>query len=383
MSAEELPMLRPLVLSATTVVMLIACQQSGPCATEGAVRKDGLCDCPDGARIEDKADGSGAHCVTATLPAAGEQVDAGRDSGERDQSQRVPTGASSPFEDAAMTTANDRDASTTDAAACETATAGCHSGAGCADANACDGTSNGCPNATNGLNACGGCEVLAHPVDTACDNGLKGECAATGVYRCTSSKESVTCSAPLKSGSSEVCNAKDDDCNGVIDDGAKTECGMPCGSVCPPPSVCGDGVVSSPEECDLNAAGTSDLTCTAQCKRKTMYRPCATNSDCSALQGETCDTTYAFCTKPCSLAGALGANSGCPAPGGKLTAQCASFAKSVECVSVGCVEHTDCGPGASCVGAGMFAYCMGCDRPQVCSSGSCMIPSGGTFGVCK
>ncbi len=80
--------------------------------------------------------------------------------------------------------------------------------------------------ACDGLdNDCNGVVDDAHPLKGAgCTDGLKGECQGHGVFQCDPANPThpVVCvitdagAAPQP----EVCNGKDDDCNGVIDDGA-------------------------------------------------------------------------------------------------------------------------------------------------------------------
>ena len=55
-----------------------------------------------------------------------------------------------------------------------------------------------------------------------CNNGKLGVCFATGVYVCAPGGAGVVCNAPSPSGTPEVCNGLDDDCNGAIDDVKKT-----------------------------------------------------------------------------------------------------------------------------------------------------------------
>jgi MYXO-CTERM domain-containing protein len=65
-----------------------------------------------------------------------------------------------------------------------------------------------------------------------CDNGKLGVCFKTGVYVCSSDGSGVVCNAPDATGTPEVCNGLDDDCDGDIDD--IPGC-IPC---VPQPEVC-------------------------------------------------------------------------------------------------------------------------------------------------
>jgi len=60
----------------------------------------------------------------------------------------------------------------------------------------------------------------------ACDNGLSGDCRSTGTYQCNPADRTgpATCvlTSPGPGMSTEVCDGRDNDCNGTIDDGAAT-----------------------------------------------------------------------------------------------------------------------------------------------------------------
>jgi MYXO-CTERM domain-containing protein len=51
-----------------------------------------------------------------------------------------------------------------------------------------------------------------------CNNGKLGVCFKTGVYVCSADGKGVTCNAPSPSGTPEICDGLDNDCNGVVDD---------------------------------------------------------------------------------------------------------------------------------------------------------------------
>jgi len=59
----------------------------------------------------------------------------------------------------------------------------------------------------------------------ACDNGGAGDCRATGVYVCNTDNRSspAVCNNPNPPGmTAETCDGRDNDCNGIVDDGAST-----------------------------------------------------------------------------------------------------------------------------------------------------------------
>jgi hypothetical protein len=56
---------------------------------------------------------------------------------------------------------------------------------------------------------------------TACNNGELGACRIAGTYVCNMAGTGVACNAPASGGgTAETCNGLDDDCDGVLDDGA-------------------------------------------------------------------------------------------------------------------------------------------------------------------
>jgi hypothetical protein len=77
----------------------------------------------------------------------------------------------------------------------------------------CDGKDNDCDNAVDD----------AFPLKgTACTNALLGVCQGTGTFICNGAQNGLSCNitAPGASPSAELCNNKDDDCDGQTDEGA-------------------------------------------------------------------------------------------------------------------------------------------------------------------
>ena len=83
----------------------------------------------------------------------------------------------------------------------------------------CDGADNDCNGQTDEGFAVGG----------ACTAG-KGECKTNGVNACSADAKSVTCQANLPAGSKEVCDGKDNDCDGSTDESLTQSCSTACGS---------------------------------------------------------------------------------------------------------------------------------------------------------
>jgi formylglycine-generating enzyme required for sulfatase activity len=60
-------------------------------------------------------------------------------------------------------------------------------------------------------------------VGTSCTNGELGACRRTGTYVCNGTGDGVLCNAPPSGGGMpETCNGLDDDCDGRLDEGART-----------------------------------------------------------------------------------------------------------------------------------------------------------------
>ena len=62
---------------------------------------------------------------------------------------------------------------------------------------------------------------------TQCWTG-KGECKSEGTYSCSADGTSSTCNAPVKQPTTEVCDGKDNDCDGEIDEGDMKGAGGEC-----------------------------------------------------------------------------------------------------------------------------------------------------------
>lgn len=80
----------------------------------------------------------------------------------------------------------------------------------------------------------------------ACDNALKGECLKAGKLVCDKSTGKAVCSAEVVNPQPEICDGKDNDCDGVVDNGVTNACGG-CGAM--PGEVGGPCIISGGDEC--------------------------------------------------------------------------------------------------------------------------------------
>jgi MYXO-CTERM domain-containing protein len=211
-------------------------------------------------------------------------------------------------------------------------------------------------------------------VGVACGNGI-GACS-TGVTACVNGK--LICNA-VSMPMPEICNGKDDDCNGLIDDGVPGT-GVPC--LCPNETQAQVGVgVCTAGKTVCRKGG---LVCDG-CTGPTAEICDGKDNDCDgkADVNATCPSKFACREGACTLV-CQGGEFPCPS-GYKCVS---TFCVPERCAQVTCVQgqHCDENTGA-CVDlcAGVVctapAVCMqgqcldcqtlGCDPGQVCYKGSC------------
>jgi hypothetical protein len=61
-----------------------------------------------------------------------------------------------------------------------------------------------------------------------CDNGQQGGCRKTGKWVCKNDNQGIRCTAPSVTQGPEVCDGKDNDCNGKIDENWSNDLGKSC-----------------------------------------------------------------------------------------------------------------------------------------------------------
>ncbi len=126
-----------------------------------------------------------------------------------------------------------------------------------------------------------------------CEVGV-GACKTKGQWICDSPKKQVVCSATAQTPTPEICDGKDNDCNGKIDDGLTKNCSTQCGKGT---QTCQNGQWSAcsaqkpvPETCN-----GQDDDCDGQVDNG-LKRPCAT---ICGKGMETCvKGQWAFCDAP-------------------------------------------------------------------------------------
>ena len=213
----------------------------------------------------------------------------------------------------------------------------------------------------------------------ACDNGLLGVCKKSGTYVCKKDGTGVTCNAPTATAGTEICNGKDDDCDGQIDeipgcppclpeicDGKDNDCdgkvddsplfvGLPCGAsvgqckagkwVCDAATKslsCAGGTGPSKEICD----GKDNNCDTIVDNFSVPCYPAATG--CSTVSG-LCEGTCKIGSKLCQK-GAFGPCKGYQGPAAEvcngLDDDCDGLLD--ELVSSTCVNYSTCKTYSSC-----------------------------------
>jgi MYXO-CTERM domain-containing protein len=231
------------------------------------------------------------------------------------------------------------------------------------------------------------------------DPTVHGVCA-NGVTQCVAGGTSTTCKAVITP-QPEVCDGVDNDCNGMVDDGADLcasagqgwvcdhgRCVGPCNSSefpCQPGYECVNTLCVE-KSCVGNTCNSDQVcihgVCTGGCDGVTCpygsdgeRQRCQVGQCVDACAGVTCDSSTVCeggaCQPPCGACRDCAANHTCVTSGTN---------KGI-CVKTGC-ENVNCSGGQVCVGGSCTDPCTGatCPGGQACMNGSCVptaIPDGG------
>ena len=215
-----------------------------------------------------------------------------------------------------------------------------------------------------------------------CDTGKKGACAM-GVMKCVSGATTPTCQDVITP-QPETCNGVDDDCDGVVDNGATCSpasdicvdgtCVEPCGGNEFP---CPTGTACDPVSKACIAPACIGVTCTSDqaCRAGTCVAAC---SGVVCPHGQTCvnDVCVDLCANvKCGAGEVCGGGlclPGCTACGGiTCTSPLSCDQTSGDCVDTSCTSA--CPSGQYCSSGSCVDSCQGvsCPGGGACANGQC------------
>ncbi|MDB4990231.1 MAG: Type fimbrial biosis protein PilY1 [Myxococcaceae bacterium] len=259
-----------IVIALATSSVMAACNDSGiTCGKNGngSVEINGVCDCPDGSTW----DGVSATCRSSS-PAM--QGDGGGATVEAGTSWHMDAGRLDAAVDSAVDGSQDSAQPDSSVYACVPV------------AEVCDGKDNDCDGVVDN-------SVKDAWLGQACSNGGQGVCNLPGTFGCVSGAK--ICSAPSTAQpTAELCDGKDNDCDGVVDNGVLNACNG-CGTLATPIGTsCSAGIgecaVSGAYACTTAKDATA---CSAVAKSPSVWYPDCDGDGYAVLEG-----SVTSCTKP-------------------------------------------------------------------------------------
>ena len=143
---------------------------------------------------------------------------------------------------------------------CRTGLRGCAAGGGLGD---CVGDVGPGTEACNGLDDdCDGLVDDGFNAGDACDNGQLGACQVIGEFLCNAAGDGTFCTAFPVTPGTEICNGLDDDCDGEIDETPVGEELPGVGGECGTDTACGTGILECVDgeiNCVGGATGTAEV----------------------------------------------------------------------------------------------------------------------------
>jgi MYXO-CTERM domain-containing protein len=201
--------------------------------------------------------------------------------------------------------------------------------------------------------------VQCSAAGTACDTGMKGQCAR-GLTACDHG--AVSCDK-LTQPASEICNGLDDDCNGLVDDGAQCPSGLVCagGQCVNHCTLSAEFSCLAPFACDSASGLCLDPKCAGvSCPDGKVCRGGSCVGPCDGItcpHGSECN--QGACVDPCAKV---------TCPSGQICVEGICLAGCAQCGGITCAAGLSCdSPSGACVDRS----CPSCPSGTWCDQGTC------------